>query len=446
MSGPVGTRTVVLVQAFVAAIGRGPLGERQFRLLAMGRSASLVGAAIAPIAIAFAALQLHESAAAVALVVGGRMAAHVAFMLVGGVWADRLPRHRVIVGADIVSGCAQLLTAVLLLLGNAELWQLVVLQMIGGASASFLLPALNGVVPQVVEAHHRQEANAILGVVRDGGRLSGAALGGLLVAAIGPGWALALDAATFFTSASLIARLRLPQAGVEPPKPFTRELADGFSEFRTRTWMWVVSAQFAFVNAIGIGSFLVLGPLVAKRALDGPTSWGLILTGQMAGFVLGGFIAFRIRPHRPLLSAPLASAALAPPLLLLSVGADTLPIAVAAAGAGAALAVFDVLYMTTMQTEIPPDRLARVTSYAMLASFAPIPVGVVTIGAIASVAGVSGTLQAAAAVSAGAAVAVLVPKALRGFVASPWRAPVLPAPVPLPRRALVTVATRVSAQ
>lgn len=424
---------------------RGPLGEPRFRLLATGRAASLVGAAIAPIAIAFAALSLHESPAAVALVVGGRMAAHVLFMLVGGVWADRLPRHRVIVAADLVSGCAQLATAIVLLLGTAQLWHLMVLQMIGGASASFLLPALNGVVPEVVPEHQRQQANAILGVVRDGSRLGGAALGGILVAAVGPGWALALDAATFFVSASVIARLQLPGAS-ERHKPFLRELAEGWAEFSSRTWMWLVSAQFAFVNAIGIGSFLVLGPVVAERSLGGPAEWGFVLTGQMAGFVLGGFLAFRIRPRRPLLSASLASAALAPPLILLSAGANTLLIAVAASGAGAALAVFDILYMTTLQAEVPSSRLSRVTSYAMLASFAPIPVGVVLIGAIASVAGVSETLKAAAAVSAVAGVAVLVPRAVRSYLApSPRpRTALVPVPVSRAARTLAAVATRVS--
>jgi uncharacterized protein YjeT (DUF2065 family) len=252
----------------------GALGQRQFRLLLIGRSTSLLGAAIAPIAIAFATLGLKDSASAVALVVGARMFAQVSFMLVGGVLADRFPRNRVIVGADLVAGTAQAATAVLLLFGAAQLCHLVVLQAVGGAATAFLLPALNGLVPSVVPTEQRQEANALLGVVRDVMRLAGTAAGGVLVAGLGAGWALGLDASTFFVSALVIARLRLPRDERTASRTFARELAEGWQEFRSRTWMWAISAQFALVNAIGIGSFLVLGPIVAKRTLGGAASWG----------------------------------------------------------------------------------------------------------------------------------------------------------------------------
>jgi hypothetical protein len=172
--------------------------------------------------------------------------------------------------------------------------------------------------------------------------------------------------------------------------------------------MWAVSAQFALVNAIGIGSFLVLGPIVAKRTLDGAASWGFILAGEMAGFVIGGVTALRFRPSRPLLSAPVASALIAPPLLLLAAGASTLTIAAASCFCGAGLALFDVLYMTTLQEQIPRDKLSRVSAYALLGAFAPIPIGVTVIGALSSALGLPHTLELAAGVVLAASGAILL--------------------------------------
>ena len=391
----------------------GALGQRQFRLLLIGRSTSLLGAAIAPIAIAFATLGLADSASAVALVVGARMFAQVSFMLVGGVLADRFPRNRVIVGADLVAGAAQAATAALLLLGAAQLWHLVALQAVGGAATAFLLPALNGLVPSVVPNEQRQEANALLGVVRDAMRLAGTAAGGVLVAGLGAGWALGIDASTFFASALVIAHLRLPRGERTETPMFVRELAEGWREFRSRTWMWAISAQFALVNAIGIGSFLVLGPIVAKRTLGGAASWGFILAGEMAGFVIGGVTAMRFRPPRPLLSAPVAATLIAPPLLLLASGASTLPIAVASCFCGAGLALFDVLYMTTLQEQIPREKLSRVSSYALLGAFAPIPIGVTLIGAVSSSVGIPRTLELAAATVVASSAAILLCRDVR---------------------------------
>jgi MFS family permease len=348
---------------------------------------------------------LKDSASAVALVVGARM--------FDGVLADRFPRNRVIVGADLVAGAAQAATAVLLLFGAAQLWHLVVLQAVGGAATAFLLPALNGLVPSVVPTEQRQEANALLGVVRDAMRLAGTAAGGVLVAGLGAGWALGLDASTFFVSALVIARLRLPRDERTASRTFARELAEGWQEFRSRTWMWAISAQFALVNAIGIGSFLVLGPIVAKRTLGGAASWGFILAGEMAGFVIGGVAAMRFRPRRPLLSAPIASALVAPPLLLLAAGASTAPIAAASCVCGAGLALFDVLYMTTLQEQIPNARLSRVSAYALLGAFAPIPIGVTVIGAVSSALGLADTLVLAAAVVVAASLAILLSNDVR---------------------------------
>jgi predicted MFS family arabinose efflux permease len=317
---------------------------------------------------------------------------------------------------------------VLLLTGSSQMWELTALQAVGGAATAFLVPALQGVVPQIVEEDQRQQANALLGLARDGARIGGTVVGGMLVAAFGGGWALGLDAMTFFVSALILSRIQLPR-GVRAARPsMFRELGEGWREFRSHTWMWAIAAQFAVFNAIGMGSFFVLGPLVARRDLGGAGGWSLVLAGQMIGLFLGGLLALRLRLRRPLLTAPLASIALAAPLLALGTHQPVLVIAAAAAASGAASAVFDVLFLTTLQDETPREKLSRVSSFTMLGAFASIPAGIALVGALGTFAGVNTTLLFAAGLMlVAAALVTVVPDVRRARTA---RAAPVTAPAP----------------
>ena len=384
--------------AKLAVLRGGVSWERRFRLLLIARTTSFFGAGVAPIAVAFATLAVHSSPEAVALVVGARVLAQVVCMPVGGVWADRLPRQYVMVGSDLACGLAQAATAVLLLTGTSQMWELVALQAVGGAATAFLVPALQGVVPQIVPEEQRQPANALLGLARDGSRIGGTVVGGMLVAAFGGGWALGLDAVTFFASAVILSRIQLPAGAARAARPsMLRELGEGWREFRSRTWMWAIAAQFAVFNAIGMGSFFVLGPVVARRDLGGAGGWSLVLAGQMIGLFGGGLLALRLKPRRPLMTAPLASILLAAPLVALGTHQPVLVIAAAAAASGAASAVFDVMFLTALQDETPEDKLSRVSSFTMLGAFASIPAGIALVGSLGTFFGVDETLLLAAA-------------------------------------------------
>jgi MFS family permease len=394
--------------------GAGPLGERDFRLLLAARFSSLFGNGMAPIAIAFAVLELHPSASALSLVVGARMLPMVAFMLVGGVIADRFPRQRVMLASNLLAGAAQVATAALLLLGAAQLWQLVALQAIGGAGSAFFLPALNGLVPQIIaKASERQQANALLGLTRDGARIGGAALGGLIVAAAGAGWGIGVDAACFFVSAGLLAPLRVEEDARPPRRALVRELAEGWHEFRAHRWVWVISAQFAVTNATGMACFFVLGPLVSEQSLGGPAGWGIVLAGYTSGLVVGGLVGLRITFTRPLLAAPACALLIVPLVVLLAVRAPLALVATAAVAAGATGAVFGVVFDTALQRHIPQERLSRVTSYSIVASFASIPLGVGVVGVVADVIGASATLWVASVVVACAGLATLAARDVR---------------------------------
>jgi MFS family permease len=168
-----------------------PLREREFRLLFAGRTVSLVGTAIAPVALAFAVLDLTGSKTDLGLILAAREVPLIVFLLVGGIWADRLPRNRVMVGANVVSGLTQATAAALLITGNAEIWHLAALAALNGSASAFFFPASAGVVPQTVPAPLLQQANAFLALAVNGAMIGGAAAAGFLVAAFGAGWAIA---------------------------------------------------------------------------------------------------------------------------------------------------------------------------------------------------------------------------------------------------------------
>jgi MFS family permease len=385
----------------------GPLAERRFALLFAGRTTSMLGGALAPVALAFAVVHLDGSAADLGLVLGASFVPQIIFLLAGGVWADRLPRHAVMVVSDAVGGAAQAVVAVLLLTGRCDIWHLVVLAAIRGAASAFFGPASTAVVPQTVSPEHLQQANALLGLSRNATSIAGAAAAGLLVATVGPGWAIAIDAATYFLGGAFLVFLSLPAVPKIPQRKFTREIADGWHEVRSRTWLWTVITQFTFINAFSWAAFFVLGPFVAVKSLGGSAGWGLVMATQAFGMVVGGFLSMRYRPKRPLFAGNLAILLIALPLILLALPAPLLVVAAAAFVAGAGVEFFEVLWATTLQQQIAPERLSRVSSYDLLGSYALVPLGTVMIGPLSAVIGTADALWLAAFVVVGATTAVL---------------------------------------
>jgi MFS family permease len=410
----------------------GPLAERPFLILFVGRTVSMLGSAIAPVGLAFAVIELTGSPSDLGLVLAATFIPQVVFLLIGGVWADRLPRHLVMVVSDLVGAASQAAVAVLLLVGAAQVWHLVVLAAVRGIASAFFVPASSAVVPQTVGQGQLQKANALLALSRNGTGILGAAGGGALVAAVGPGWALAGDAATYLLGAVIIAFLRLPAPTVELRQRFVRELRDGWQEVRSRPWLWTVIAQFTFINAFSWAAFFVLGPFVAEDDLGGPAFWGLILTAQACGMLVGGVVALRYRPRRPLFVGNVAVLCIALPLASLALPTGRALIAAAAFAAGAGIEFFEIMWVTTLQERIPEARLSRVTSYDWLGSFVLVPLGTIGIGPLAAAIGIEHTLWVAAGIVVTATLAALCVPDLRRL--SRLEAPVPaeePAPQPL---------------
>jgi MFS family permease len=372
--------------------GLGALAERNFRLVFSSTTISALGDGVTTVALAFAVLHI-SSATALGLVIAARQASSAAITVAAGVWADRLPRHLVLVAAALVQGTVQAIAGTLIVTGHAEVWMLVLL--------AFAFGLADGLIPAVVSATRLQQANALLGLSRSILGVLGPAIGGVLVAAGSPGGALLVDAASFGAAAFLLRRVSIPaRADHVEPEPFFKELREGWNAFRRQTWIWTTIVFFGIGNCASTSLF-VLGPLVMKRHYNGATTWSILVASVGAGTIVGGMAALRYRPSRPLL----ASCVAATPLLLQPLGiALRLPVEVLVAisvVAGVGLAIHLALWFTTFQRNVPAAALSRVSSYDALGSFVLMPLGSALAGPVSALIGVTQTLIGTSAIEAG---------------------------------------------
>ena len=392
----------------------GPLRGRAFRLLFIARTASRFGSSMAPVALAFGVLTtLHGSATDLGIVLTARLVPTVCFILLGGVLGDRLPRNLVMVGSNAVSGASQVTAAALLLTGHASVTSLAVLAAVNGLSSAFFMPASEGIVPLVVDAEWLQQANALLRLSVNATNILGAAVGALVVTAASPGWAIAVDGATFLVAAVATAAMALPPLAAREAQSVLHDLRVGWRDFWSHTWLWAIVIQFGVMNAAQTGAVDVIGPKVAKEHLGGPGPWGAFLAATSIGLVASGFVLMRWRPRRLLYVATLACFPFALPLVALAVPAPT-PVLIASGLAwGMASEVFGVLWTVAMQQQIPPEKLSRVFSYDMLGSFVLMPVGVAAAGPVSAIAGDRATLLGCAILIVAATAPVLLSRDVR---------------------------------
>ena len=384
----------------------GALGERDYRLLFSSTLVTTLGDAIADIALAFAVLDIG-SATGLGVVLAARQGVEALVVVLGAVITDRFPRHFVLVAASLVQATAQGLTAALVLTDNATIASLVVLQALYGLGSGFVWPAEIGLVPQVVSPRRLQQANAFQGLARDGMYVLGPVIGGIMVVAGSPGAALGIDAASFLLCAALLLRIR-PRAPEEHAESagYLQELREGWREFSSRTWLWGAMIGFA-ISGLAWSSWLVLGPLVSKEELGGAGAWATIVAATGVGAVIGGIVAMRVRPERPLVAAVVVSWALPAEIAALALGLQTWAIAIFSFVGGAALAIHIALWFTVFQQQIPERARSRVSSYDALFTMALVPVGYAVVGPLADAIGVSETLWIAFAIELGSLLAIL---------------------------------------
>ena len=320
----------------------GALRERQFRLLWVGQATSTLGDGLVPVALSFAVIgTLDRSATALGVVLAAHVLPLVLFVLVGGVWADRLPRQLVMLASDVIRCAVQATIAVLLLSGAAELWHLVVLIGIYGTAEAFFQPAATGLVPATISPGRLQQANALLGLSRSSAFVLGPAIAGVIAATTNPGIVFVVDAGTFAVSATSLALLRLPRSRREGARQsFIADLKGGWHELVSHTWLWVIVAWASTFLCIVVAPFMTLGPVIAKESLGGAAAWGIIAAGWGAGSLGGGLLALRWKPLRPMFVCCILVLGITPAMVLLALRAPAPVIAAAQAVGGIGMGFF----------------------------------------------------------------------------------------------------------
>lgn len=358
------------------------LRDARFAALFGARTLSMLGLAFAPVALAFGVLDLPGGdAGMLSIVVAAEAVPHVLGLLLGGVIADRYPRRFVMFTGECLSLTAWLGIGTMLLTGWAPLPVLCAFAVLTGLAGAVVWPVLSGIIPEVAPRHRFQAANALLAVGANVARIAGLVSAGAVVVLVGPGWALIGAALVYACAATFAWRIgSTPRPGREGGTSAVAELREGWQEFASRQWLWVVVAQFALLVLAWQGAHTVLGPVVAKAELGGAGAWSAILTGEAVGMLVGVLIALRIRPRRPILVAVLLTSTTALPYLLLGLGAPVPLIVVGGFLMGLGMDAFNVLWQTTMQREVPPEALSRVASYDAFGSMVFGPVGVLLAG------------------------------------------------------------------
>jgi MFS family permease len=363
----------------------GVLRHHDFRNVWLAQSVSVIGDSVVVVAIALFVTDLTGNPTDVGVVLFASVITLVTFLLIGGVWADRLPRQRVMYTADVARAALHGLLAVLIFTGAVEIWHMVAIEALFGAAMAFSVPAYTGLVPRTVPGAEVQDAQALSGLTFNFAELTGPAIATALVLGVGAGWAFLLDAVTFVVSALLLTRVRTAGTAPEPEDRGTllADMAEGFREVSSRPWLWVTVAVFALAVPLGYAPVFVLGPTIAKEAYDSAAVFGVVTAAYGAGALGGALLGFRWRPRHPMRAAFCVVAVWPVMVLAFALGAPLVLVVPLAVATGAGFALFDVFWNTTMAERIPPHALSRASAYEWMGSLALMPLGFIAAGPLA---------------------------------------------------------------
>ena len=401
------------------------LAHRDFRYLWLAQSFSVVGDFVALVALSLYVIQRTGHATDLGIVLAAQSLPLAAFLLIGGVWADRLPRHRVMVATDLVRFTLHALLAALVFTGVARIWHLVAIEAVFGAAEAFFRPAATGLLPQTVPEPEIQRASALTGLSENIAEFAGPALATALVLGLGAGWAFALDAATFLLSAAFLWRVRprrrvMQRQSAEAPARVAgrwagvwSELREGAREVRSRAWVWGTLASFCVALFTGLATWYVLGPSIAREQYGGVGVYGLVSAAFGVGTIAGSLLGSGWRPRHPMRAAMLAILVWPAADVLYGAGVTLGVVVPAILLAGFGVALFNVWWETALAERIPPDKLSRVSSYDWMVSIALLPLGYALAGPLAQALGSVEVLIAGSAVALLALAAGLLPRETR---------------------------------
>ena len=389
---------------------------REFRLLWLGQSISLLGDGLVVVANGLFITRLTGNPADVGLVLASYAVPLVGFVLLGGVVADRLPRQRVMVVSDAVRAVVHGVLAVLILTGAVRIWQMVVIGMVFGTAEAFFRPAYTGLVPQTVDEDRIQDAQALSGVSAEISVVVSPALATALVLGAGASAAFALDALSFVVSALLLLRLRPRERGEPaPPASVLQDLRAGWVAVRERAWVWATVLAFSVALLVALAPFFVLGATLAQDAYGTSAVYGFASAAWGVGTVTGALVGSRWRPKRPMRAALLAAVPWPLSLSVFAIGAPLPVLYPTMSAAGLGIGLFIVWWETALAQRIPPHLLSRVSAWDWMGSLALLPLGYLLAGPLGALVGERRLLMIGGLVGAAAMALALLPRSTRAL-------------------------------
>jgi hypothetical protein len=386
----------------------------------LAQSASVIGDNIVLVALSLFIIERTHSATDLGFILAAQSVPLVAFLLVGGVWADRLPRHRVMIATDLVRFALHALLAVLIFSGSVPIWQVIVIEMAYRSAEAFFRPAANGLLPQTVLEQDIQPATAVTGIANNFAEFAGPGLAAALVLGAGAGWAFALDAATFLVSAAFLSQVRPRErqgdatGDIDAPQiGMWTSIREGGREVRSRTWVWATLASFCVALFFGLASWFVLGPVVAREQYGHISVYGFVEAAIGFGTIIGSVAGVSWRPRYPMRLGMLATLLWPVSAILYGAGVTLVIVIPASVLGGAGFALFDVWWLTALAERIPPHALSRVTSYDWMVSLGLLPVGYAIMGPLAESFGAVDVLIGGAALAIVAQALGLLPREIR---------------------------------
>ncbi len=361
--------------------GLAAMTDRNFRWFFLARAITMVTGSMSSIALAFAVLEIDNDPLSLSLVLTAFTVANVVFLLFGGVVADRLPRALVIQVCYVLDILSIGTIAALLFTGTASIPAVAALAAVNGASTAFVMPAMQGIIPQLTSPENLQQANAMLSFVRSAVTIGGPVIAGILVTTVGPAWAMLVQMAGWLLAIPILALVRLPPPVGDGGFSLFADLREGWTEFWSRSWLVAVVLAFMIMNAIHVGAWGVVGPYIAKNDERlGIAGWGWVVSAEGLGVLLMTLVLMWFPLRRPLRFGMLGMSLFAIPLTMLGVHPAVVLVAIAAFLAGAGAEVFSTGWNVAMMENIPLDKLSRVSSYDMLGSFVVMPIGTLVYG------------------------------------------------------------------
>ncbi|RFU86212.1 MFS transporter [Streptomyces triticagri] len=394
---------------------RPPLWTRDFRLFFAARTTSLLGDAMLPVAVTAAVLRAGFGTSGVGYALAALVGPFAALIIFGGVLSDRFGARRLMVVSDAARLGSQLVLALLFVLGAPQLWQILVLLALIGAGGAVFQPGVASIIPRI--AHDVQKANATLRIAESVTVVIGPSLAGLLLVVSAPATVVALDALTYAVSGACLLALRSVPMGAVPRQvvtSFRADLVEGWREFRSRTWLWSVIVVFMLWQLAGAGPTLTLGNSTLVTDY-GESVFGLVMSALGVGSVLGGIVAIRLRPRRPLRAGAVAMTLWAGMPLSVALALPAPAVAACYAVSGVGMAFWSVMFHTSVQTHVPQDVLGRVHAYDAAGSLVMKPVGQAVAGPLAVVVGTVPLLSVAAVLALVTCALLLAIPSVRGL-------------------------------